>query len=201
MRRSRRAQEHFGTGHHKGPVLPAGLIYWQSLVGTHVVRGGIGAKFGQMGFENSPLGYPNSDESCTGSAAQTCSQRFQSGTILWKAGAGTRVTRDAGIIGAVVNKRRPSSPINRVPPDLVGAGSQHMRGEAAAALIRPQNAAANAWRHGFLVRYTKGYTNVTGYTFEPWHLRYVGVCVSTDMHNRGFNTFEQSCGLTSAPGC
>jgi D-alanyl-D-alanine carboxypeptidase len=34
--------------------------------------------------------------------------------------------------------------------------------------------AANAWRFGFIVRYESGYTSITGYEAEPWHLRYIG---------------------------
>lgn len=32
----------------------------------------------------------------------------------------------------------------------------------------------NAHKHGFILRYPKGKENITGYRFEPWHLRYVG---------------------------
>lgn len=46
-------------------------------------------------------------------------------------------------------------------------------------------AAANAWRSGFLIRYTSGYDLIAGYTYEPWHLRYLGVRAATGMHNRG----------------
>ena len=34
--------------------------------------------------------------------------------------------------------------------------------------------AANAHRFGFIVRYLKEYEDVTGYMYEPWHVRYVG---------------------------
>jgi D-alanyl-D-alanine carboxypeptidase len=33
---------------------------------------------------------------------------------------------------------------------------------------------ANAWRYGFVLSYPKGKTDVTCYTYEPWHYRYVG---------------------------
>ena len=51
--------------------------------------------------------------------------------------------------------------------------------------------AANAHRYGFIVRYPQGYTHITGYTYEPWHLRYVGVALATDMKVRGIPTMEQ----------
>lgn len=33
---------------------------------------------------------------------------------------------------------------------------------------------ANAHRFGFIIRYPKGKESITGYQYEPWHLRYVG---------------------------
>lgn len=34
--------------------------------------------------------------------------------------------------------------------------------------------AANCWRFGFILRYQEGWEAVTGYNYEPWHVRYVG---------------------------
>lgn len=51
--------------------------------------------------------------------------------------------------------------------------------------------AANAWNYGFILRYPKGYTNITGYQYEPWHYRYVGVTLSTYMHDNHIMTLEQ----------
>ncbi|MDO4432415.1 MAG: M15 family metallopeptidase [Aerococcaceae bacterium] len=34
--------------------------------------------------------------------------------------------------------------------------------------------AENAHRFGFILRYTEGKTDITGYHYEPWHFRYVG---------------------------
>nr|WP_159800895.1 M15 family metallopeptidase [Arthrobacter zhaoguopingii] len=59
--------------------------------------------------------------------------------------------------------------------------------------------AANAHRYGFIVRYPKGYTHITGYTYEPWHLRYVGVPLATDMKNRGIPTMEQYFSVPANP--
>lgn len=33
--------------------------------------------------------------------------------------------------------------------------------------------AENAYKFGFIIRYPKGKENITGYGWEPWHLRYV----------------------------
>ena len=32
----------------------------------------------------------------------------------------------------------------------------------------------NCWRFGFILRYQEGWEDVTGYQYEPWHVRYVG---------------------------
>ncbi|WIG25777.1 M15 family metallopeptidase [Bacillus toyonensis] len=32
----------------------------------------------------------------------------------------------------------------------------------------------NAHRAGFIIRYSKGKESITGYAYEPWHIRYVG---------------------------
>lgn len=35
--------------------------------------------------------------------------------------------------------------------------------------------AENCWRFGFILRYQEGWEDVTGYEYEPWHVRYVGL--------------------------
>lgn len=32
----------------------------------------------------------------------------------------------------------------------------------------------NAPKHGFIIRYPEGKEYITGYNYEPWHIRYVG---------------------------
>ena len=59
--------------------------------------------------------------------------------------------------------------------------------------------AANAWRFGFVLRYPDGFIEITGYEFEPWHYRFVGVELATEMHNTGTPTLEQFFGLDPAP--
>jgi D-alanyl-D-alanine carboxypeptidase len=59
--------------------------------------------------------------------------------------------------------------------------------------------AANAYKYGFVVRYPKGMQNITGYIYEPWHIRYIGVDAATEMHKQGIATLEQFFGLEAAP--
>ena len=59
--------------------------------------------------------------------------------------------------------------------------------------------AANGYRFGFILRYPADKTPVTGYIYEPWHFRYVGVELATQMHDTGVTTLEEFFGLPSAP--
>lgn len=54
--------------------------------------------------------------------------------------------------------------------------------------------AANAYRFGFIIRYPKGDQSLTGYEYEPWHVRYVGEGLAAQIHTTG-QTLEQFFGL------
>ena len=45
--------------------------------------------------------------------------------------------------------------------------------------------AENAPRFGFIIRYPKGKEHLTGYSYEPWHIRYVGVEAAQEIAARG----------------
>jgi zinc D-Ala-D-Ala carboxypeptidase len=59
--------------------------------------------------------------------------------------------------------------------------------------------AAHAWSYGFVLRYPRGLTRVTGYDFEPWHYRYVGRPLASAVHASGALTLEQYFHLPAAP--
>ena len=40
----------------------------------------------------------------------------------------------------------------------------------------------NAYKYGFIFRYPKNKEEITGYIFEPWHLRYLGKEVAEKLH-------------------
>ncbi|WTW98289.1 hypothetical protein OG216_35325 [Streptomycetaceae bacterium NBC_01309] len=56
-------------------------IYWTEATGTWKVNGAIRDKWGWMGWERSPLGYPTGDESDP--AYTPITQRFQNGMIVF----------------------------------------------------------------------------------------------------------------------
>ena len=43
----------------------------------------------------------------------------------------------------------------------------------------------NAHKFGFIIRYAKDKEGITGYNYEPWHLRYVGKKVAEEIYNKG----------------
>ena len=48
----------------------------------------------------------------------------------------------------------------------------------------------NAYKYGFIIRYPEGKIDITGYMYEDWHLRYVGIDVATAMNNTNL-TFDE----------
>lgn len=48
----------------------------------------------------------------------------------------------------------------------------------------------NAHKYGFILRYPKGKDYITGYNYEPWHYRYVGIKEATHIYENDL-TFEE----------
>ena len=53
---------------------------------------------------------------------------------------------------------------------------------------------ANCAEYGFIIRYLQGKEDITGYMYEPWHLRYVGVDVAKEIMSKGI-TLEEYLGV------
>lgn len=58
---------------------------------------------------------------------------------------------------------------------------------------------AHGWEYGWITRYEDGFTPVTGYVPEPWHLRYIGPDLARAYHEGGWHTLEEFFGLPAAP--
>lgn len=55
----------------------------------------------------------------------------------------------------------------------------------------------HAHEYGFILRYPQGKEAITGYTFEPWHYRYVGVDIANAIYEMGPDTtFEEYFGIS-----
>jgi len=58
--------------------------------------------------------------------------------------------------------------------------------------------AENSWKFGYIVRYERDTTSITGYTYEPWHLRYVGTEIARMYASNGIHTLEDFWGFPAA---
>lgn len=59
--------------------------------------------------------------------------------------------------------------------------------------------AAHCAEYGFILRYPEGKENATGYMYEPWHIRYVGVDFAQTLTESGL-CLEEYFGITSEYG-
>lgn len=48
----------------------------------------------------------------------------------------------------------------------------------------------NAYKYGFIIRYPQGKEDITGYKFEPWHYRYVGIDIAKTITELGITLDE-----------
>lgn len=56
--------------------------------------------------------------------------------------------------------------------------------------------AKNAYKYGFIIRYPADKLAMTGYEFEPWHVRFVDVNLATEMNKTGITTLEEFFGIS-----
>lgn len=50
--------------------------------------------------------------------------------------------------------------------------------------------AQNAHTYGFIIRYPEGKESITGYMYEPWHVRYLGKDVAQQVYASGLTLEE-----------
>ncbi|MEG1409382.1 MAG: M15 family metallopeptidase [Terrisporobacter sp.] len=56
--------------------------------------------------------------------------------------------------------------------------------------IEAQWLANNAHKFGFILRYPEGKEDITGYNYEPWHVRYVGKVVAAEIYKNNWTLEE-----------
>ncbi|WP_414042430.1 D-alanyl-D-alanine carboxypeptidase family protein [Macrococcus sp. EM39E] len=56
----------------------------------------------------------------------------------------------------------------------------------------------NAHKYGFIIRYGKNQSHITGYQYEPWHIRYVGKKHALNLFKSG-KTLEEYLGVYKKP--
>ena len=50
--------------------------------------------------------------------------------------------------------------------------------------------AEHAHEYGFILRYLEGKSDITGYVYEPWHIRYVGKTAAAEIKDSGLTLEE-----------
>ena len=55
----------------------------------------------------------------------------------------------------------------------------------------------HCWEYGFIIRYPKGKESITGYMYEPWHVRYLGKSAAKSVFESGL-CLEEYLNVTSA---
>ena len=103
------------------------------------------------------------------------------------AAADTRVARP----GYSEHQTGLAADINDVPANKL---QQSFGQSAAGRWIRD-----HAHEYGFVVSYPDGSQDVTGYKYEPWHIRYVGTDVSRAMHEQGVPTLQEFMEVDPSP--
>jgi glucan-binding YG repeat protein len=77
--------------------------------------------------------------------------------------------------------------------DIGGSNSALWAEDTFAYIPEAKWLASNAHRYGFILRYPKGKEHITGYQYESWHFRYVGVNVAANIYNKS-QTLEEYLG-------
>lgn len=74
--------------------------------------------------------------------------------------------------------------------DITSAGVKFKLTEAFGDTPEGKWVAANAHRYGFILRYPKGKEQITGYAYEPWHIRFLGEELAARVYHSGL-TYEE----------
>jgi len=77
--------------------------------------------------------------------------------------------------------------------DVSGSTGQCAADDCFAGTAEAEWLAKHAHEYGFIIRYPKGKEAITGYAYEPWHLRYVGTALSKQIAAKGV-TMEEHYG-------
>jgi D-alanyl-D-alanine carboxypeptidase len=103
-----------------------------------------------------------------------------------------RYARADGIEGADEYSARPGHSEHQagLAVDITAGGSEEELDQTGAFKWLKEN----AHKYGFILRYPDGYTDVTGYVYESWHWRYIGVPDATRMFEEDIPTYEEYVG-------
>ena len=68
--------------------------------------------------------------------------------------------------------------------DLSTGEINFANGSAFADTLAGKWIAEHSWEYGFIIRYPEGSEDITGYSYEPWHVRYVGTVAAREINKQ-----------------
>lgn len=74
--------------------------------------------------------------------------------------------------------------------DVSGPGIGYGLEQSFGATAEGKWLAKHAAEYGFVIRYKKGADAITGYTWEPWHIRYIGKELAEDVKAKNLTLEE-----------
>lgn len=83
--------------------------------------------------------------------------------------------------------------------DVTGADGKYAADDRFAGTKEAKWLAEHAHEYGYIIRYPKGKEKITGYQYEPWHIRYVGVETAKEIYERGI-TLEEYANAVEVSG-
>ena len=57
-------------------------------------------------------------------------------------------------------------------------------------MLEQEDLCKNAYKYGYIIRYKKEWEDITGYSAESWHIRYVGVKAASVIQKENI-TYEE----------
>lgn len=96
--------------------------------------------------------------------------------VVYGAGTANAFSADQGY-----SEHQLGTTVDFTTPTLVGAVPAFANSSASAWLLK------NAYRYGFILSYPQSNSY---YMYEPWHWRFVGVDLATDLHKKGENFYD-----------
>lgn len=105
-----------------------------------------------------------------------------------------------GQAGADKQSARPGTSENQTGLAAdIGAASRKCEVEQCfGSMAEGQWLAANSYKYGFVLRYPENKEAATGYEYEPWHYRYVGKELATELYKQNMLTLEEFFGIVPA---
>lgn len=101
-----------------------------------------------------------------------------------------RYAKRDGVLTAETYSARPGQSEHQLGTAVDFGGTNSDYDDAFAETNQGKWLLANAYKYGFSLSYPKGAQDITGYKYEPWHYRFIGVDLALEWKESGFTLIE-----------